>query len=359
MRRLVFLGAVVTTLIVFAAACSTSSSSTTAPSPGDAPPAAPAPAPAVAVPAGLRLASVDIRARSAVVNWNGVTGATSYLVEIGTGSGRADFAAVTTGNTNTSLTLSGLPPGGYIYTRVRAQTTTVSSAPSAEARFYLQDYKQLTEALLLQTGLYWPAEVPFDGMRGWPAGTTVRIRLSNTVTAEQRRGLEGVAAQLGISGAPFRAGIEVMNDNTPLFGRNEIRVVTQPDACGTSMGCTSFADTSLRQTSAQVFGSAVVFLGPAGTRGDSADIASHEMAHALFGFWHVNYQKVPEAPQYPSLFGAPDFPFITMYNFVEQGFRGPFDRLSELELQVAQDAFRSGLIAGSRRSDVQARGLIY
>jgi hypothetical protein len=178
------------------------------------------------------------------------------------------------------------------------------------------------------------------------------------VTAEQRRGLEDVAAQLALSGAPYRAAIEVMNSNQAVFARNEIQVSTVANACGTDLGCTIFADTSLRQTTAQIYGAVAINMGSPGSRGDAADVAAHEMGHALFGLWHVHYQNVPEAPQFVSRFGSPDFPFITMYAQVENGFRSP-EKLSDLELQVVQDVFRSGITAGARRADLQARGLIH
>jgi hypothetical protein len=339
------------------AGCS-SSRTTTSPTPAEeAPPSTPAPT--LSAPSGIQLASLDIRQRAALVSWTGVANATSYVVEVSTASGQSNFAVITTGNSNTVLQLTDLPAGGYVYARVRAQGNNLTSPPSSELRFYLQDYKYLLEALAVQTGPYYPTPAPFDGVRGWPAGTTVRIRLSNTVTAEQRRGLETVAAQLAVSGAPYRATIEVMDNNQPTFRRNEIQVVTLANACGTGMGCTVYADTSLRQGQAQVFGSVVLYLGTAGERGDAADIAAHEMGHALFGLWHVHYQNVAEAPQYPSHFGTLEFPFMTMYASAEPVFRSPNDRLSDLELHVVQDLFRSGVTAGARRADLQARGLIY
>lgn len=344
---------------VLALAGCSSSRTSTSPTPTEETPPTATPAPTIAAPAGVRLTSLDIRERTALITWNGVANATSYVVDVSTASGGSNVAVITTGNADTTLQLRDLPPNGFIYARVRATTNTLTSQSSPELRFYMQDYKYLLEALMVQTGPYYPTPPPFDGVRGWPAGTTVRIRLSNTVTAEQRRGLETVAAQLAHSGAPYRATLEVMDSNQALFGRNEIRVVTQANACGTGMGCTAFADTSLRQGTAQVFGSAVLWLGAPGERGDAADIAAHEMGHALFGLWHVAYQNVPEAPQHPSRFGSPDFPFITMYYAADPGVRSPNDKLSDLELQIVQDTFRSGITAGARRADLQARGLVH
>ena len=225
----------------------------------------------------------------------------------------------------------------------------------------MQDYKLLVEALMLGTGPY-ATPIPPDGedvVRGWPAGTTVRIRISNTVTAQQRRGLENVAAQLAQAGAPFRATLEVMNSNEAYFARNELQVVTLQNACGTSLGCVMLADTTLRQDQAsKLWGNTWIYLGPAGTGGDDSNVAAHEMGHALFGLNHVWYEQVPEFTAVPGWrFGTADFPFVTMYNGVLAP--GQIDKLSSVEMQVVQDVFRAGISAGSRRADLRARGLIH
>jgi hypothetical protein len=335
------------------AGCSKSGGGPTSPSPPDTPPAP------LAAPANVRLAALDIRNRTATLSWNAVADAASYIVDVATTPGGSDLGVIATGNTNASLTVPDLPAGRTVYVRVRAQEGDRTSTPSAEMRFYLQDYKYLVEALMLQTGPYFPVAAPFDGVRGWVAGTRVRVRMSNTLTGEQRRGVEGIVAQLARSGAPYQATLDVMNSNTASFGRNEIRVVTLSNTCGTGIGCTSFANTSLRQTTARIFGSAVVYLGTPGQRGDAADVAAHEMGHALFGLWHVGYQNVPEAPQFPSQLGTLEFPFLAMYYGFERNFRSPLDSLSDLELQVVQEVFRAGISAGAVRADLQARGLIH
>ena len=134
--------------------------------------------------------------------------------------------------------------------------------------------------------------------------------------------------------------------------------MTLQNTCGTGLGCTTFADTSLKRTTAQIFGSAWIHLGSASERGNAADVAAHEMGHALFGLWHVNYQKVPEAPQFGSRFGTLEFPFLKMYTNVDDASRF-LDKLSDIEMQVVQDVFRSGISAGARRADLKARGLIH
>ena len=266
---------------------------------------------------------------------------------------------ITTGNPNPSLNVPNLPAGSYVFVRVRAQLNDTTSTPSSELKFYLQDYKHFVEALVLGTGPYADGGASRPkrfSPRGWSPGTTVRIRVSNTVTPAQRRGLETVAAQLAQSGAPYRATFEMMDSNQAFFVRNEIQVVTLANACGTGGGCNVFADTTLAQNPASVvFGSVAVFLGVPGEFGDNAHVAAHEMGHALFGATHVGYAQLPEAPRPGFFFGTIDFPLLSMGT----GAFYPSAGLTDLELQAYQDVFRAGISAGARRSDLAARGLIH
>lgn len=65
------------------------------------------------------------------LNWAGVAGAASYVVEAGSSSGASNLGASDTGTTATSLTASSVDRGIY-YVRVRARNACETSVPSHE-----------------------------------------------------------------------------------------------------------------------------------------------------------------------------------------------------------------------------------
>lgn len=283
-------------------------------------------------------------------------------MDVGTSSGGSDFSVITTGSPNRTLNLPNLPEGRTIYIRLRAQRdgTSGTSPTSEELRFFMQDYKGIVEALFLGTGPYASRGVPpgDDVVRGWPPGTTVRIRVSDSLTPAQRRGIENVAAQLAQSGAPYRATLESMPGNQSFIIRNELPVITQAGACQTGLGCASFADNRLSESSQlpKVFSWSGVFLGTASEGGNNLWVAAHELTHALFGLYHVGYVDVPEW-LFTGPWGNPSRPKMTMWPFLDAN--NDIDRVSDLELQILQEVYRAGIVAGSPRSALQARGLIH
>ena len=336
-------------------ACESSKSSPTGPS-GPDNPAAPAPT-IPSSPDKPAVVSIDIPARTATLSFRAVANSPRYVIEIGTSPGNPDVAKVTTDEGTTgggtfTRTFTDLP-AGFLYVRAHAQNQAGTSNPSPDLQFLLQDMKYLTETLFLQTGPY--GGPGSEVVRGFRAGTHVRIRVSNTVTAEQRRGIDGLVAQLGETGARLTASVETINSNRPLCARNEIYIVTENNACATGLGCINTCPPATINTPWET---ATVFLGTAGQGGDWANIAAHELSHALLGLYHVAYLGVEERPTHPAFFGTPEFPHLLMYWTTTRSVPD-LPRLSDLELRAVQPAFRAGISAGMARSDLRARGLIH
>lgn len=79
-------------------------------------------------PAGL---GYSVQISRVTMFWNSVPGATSYVLEAGSSRGLANLANFDTGNTMTSFTALGVPPGDY-YVRVRAKNACAVSSVSNE-----------------------------------------------------------------------------------------------------------------------------------------------------------------------------------------------------------------------------------
>src|SRR5687767_14395559 len=169
------------------------SSSPTQPSP-PAPPAQTVPS----TPVKPVVVSIDILERTATLSFRTVAESPRYVIEIGTSPEASNVATLTTdegigaGGTFTRIFTN--LPAGFLYARAKAQNNAGTGAPSAELKFLLQDLKYLTETLFLQSGLYGVAgEHPgYNVVRGFRKGARVTIRVSTSVTAAQRRGLDSL-----------------------------------------------------------------------------------------------------------------------------------------------------------------------
>ena len=218
--------------------CSERKSSLTEPSP-PAPTGPPQTIPST--PDKPAVVSIDIPARMATLSFRAVAHSSRYVIEIGTSPGASNAAMLTTeegapAGAMFTRTVTDLP-SGFLYARAKAQNQAGTSGPSAELRFLLQDLKYLTETLFLQSGPYGgDAQSGHDVVRGFRAGTHVRIRVSTSVTSEQRRGIESMVSQLGETGAPLTATVETMSGNVAFCVRNEIHVVSD-DRCGPMASC--------------------------------------------------------------------------------------------------------------------------
>jgi hypothetical protein len=83
--------------------------------------------------------SHSVSGNTVTLNWTAPTfgTATSYFIEAGSATGLANLATVNTGNTNTTISFSGVPAGTY-YVRLRGVNAQGMSIVSNERTITVQ-----------------------------------------------------------------------------------------------------------------------------------------------------------------------------------------------------------------------------
>lgn len=82
-----------------------------------------------AAPNGL---SASISGSTVTLMWTASSGAASYILEVGSGTGRSDTLVTDLGSSATALTATAVAPGTY-FVRVRSTNVCGASGPSNEA----------------------------------------------------------------------------------------------------------------------------------------------------------------------------------------------------------------------------------
>jgi hypothetical protein len=83
---------------------------------------------ALAAPTGLRS---QVAGSAVTLSWNGVPGASGYILQVGTSAGASNVVVVTV----PQQTVSGIAPAGIYFWRVLAANGAIVSSPSAENQF--------------------------------------------------------------------------------------------------------------------------------------------------------------------------------------------------------------------------------
>ena len=86
---------------------------------------------ATAAPANL---NATVSSTTVTLTWTSSPGATSYIIEAGTGAGLTNITSFDTGGPGTILTVPNVPNGTF-YVRVRARSADGTSGPSNEVNF--------------------------------------------------------------------------------------------------------------------------------------------------------------------------------------------------------------------------------
>jgi hypothetical protein len=75
--------------------------------------------------------AADVNGSRVTLTWTAGSGATSYVLQAGSGPGRTDLLSSDLGSATTTLASSGVPQGSY-FVSLRSRTPCGDSAPSNE-----------------------------------------------------------------------------------------------------------------------------------------------------------------------------------------------------------------------------------
>lgn len=185
-----------------------------------------------------------------------------------------------------------------------------------------------------------------ERMVGWPEGSMVTITMTPTLSAEERAGVVGPAAQAReATGGAVTTTPELASDSDPPLPTGEIAVVkVSPDQvhmlCGSPKAdlCAPIVQSFGVIRSARIIGPEV-----AGSDGGGY---SHELGHALFGLCHLN----PDSLVFRNRYGESPSSMMGAGN----GGR----RLTDDDMRAIKAVYAAGLRAGASRTEFIQAGLI-
>jgi hypothetical protein len=284
-----------------------------------------------------------------LVEWDAVPNATSYVVQLGTSFGQGNLGSFEV----TDLSYeSGTLPLGRVYARVRAKNGGVAGNWSeGDVSVWYFDFRHYIEAIFVGTGPL----APTDGnhgcsatgwVRGFPAGTSVPMIVSLSVSGSKRDAIEDVADQISYAtrGA-LDAVYEETSDSDPTPDEHEATSTTHPSpssvGCGSDGGCTIHVFESNAQPGRYVSSRAVQ---PAGQTPNA--YAHDAVGHGVLGLCHVDGTRIGGAHR--SLMSAG--PGVYSGDIAI--------RLTDYDLKASRALYGAGMRAGKRRSDLVAAGLV-
>lgn len=341
-------------VVLLLPACGGRDSTPTAPSTPTVPSSCATPS----APATLRASVVGF---TVTLSWSAVPNATSYIVEIGSVPGVSNLEVIDTQSSDTSFDWHNVARGSY-FIRVKARNDCGTAAattggPSNEVTVdvpaaisldrFTQDY---IEALFLGTGpliprdgftacIWWPGT-----WAGSPRGTTIRVRVSTSVSLEARNMIRrALGAVPEATHGAISTTFETTTDPDPFPGFDEATATDHPDPisqnCTFERGCViiGWRGDAIVQSSRTVLKQAIL----------PADAFVHDLVgHGVMGMCHIDAM----------LIGGTG-------NSLMSGGPGAYsghiaDELSPLDIRAARAVFGSSLNPGATRDDFIRVGLI-
>lgn len=334
---------------VVAMSCGCDGGSPTAPPPPTTDPGAP-PAP-IGLTAEL---TVAVAGNTVTFSWIGGATATSFLVEIGRQPGSGDTAVIEVDRPTLTWEVPDRGINVDYFVRVRGQNDLGVGPRSSEVGFLSLDLRDYIEALFLGTGVL----TPTDGnhgcsatgfLRGFSAGTTVRVIVSSTVSADKRDAIGRAVSQVAEATAgAIVATLEPTTDPDPIPGRDQVTSTTHPNpasqGCASDNGCTIHVFINPLLPGVYFSSRAVQ---PANQT--SVAYAHDAVGHGVLGLCHPDGNLIGGAPM--SMMSAGP-------GVVSGGPNGIADRLTALDVLASRIVYNAGLRAGARRGAFVGAGLI-
>ena len=288
-------------------------------------------------------------ARSEIrMNWNPVSGATAYVVDLGRSFGSSNLGSF---NVDVpSFTKDALPPG-RVFARVRAQNTSGTSAATADVSDWYFDFRDYIEAQFLGTGPL----TPTDGnhgcsatgwVRGFPVGTDMPVIVSTTVSTDKATAIRNAVDQVSQATAGrTRAHYTETTDPNPLPAQNQVTSTTNTSP--SSQGCPSDSGCTIHQfvnnASPGKYYSSRAVQPP----GQTPEAYAHDVVgHGALGLCHVDGNLIGGA-QLSLMSAGPGI------------FSGDIARgLTTYDLEAARALYAAGVEPGDQRQDLLGAGLI-
>lgn len=316
-----------------------------------APPAATVPV----APTGLLVGALVMKDRTAAISWGASTGATEYVVEVGSTPGGTDGGTISAG-TATSFTLRDLR-AGQSYVRLKARNSTGTSGASAEVAFVLPDHSDYIEALFLGSGPLIPISNDPNlacGRRGiwsaFPRGTTIRNRASAQIPPQYRDAIRVVLDQIPVATAgQLATTFEVAAEDAPTVSENQMSHVALQTAAELQFACGSSGTACIAYNSPLARGgpwagglirwSVGYYVVPTAL---FPEPYAHEPGHGILGLCHINADLIGNRN-----------------SLMSQGTTNrQSDRLSPFDIEALQAVYGSSVAIGAGRAQFVAAGLL-